>query len=453
MRAREVRVMGIGKALRLVAPRTPEKFENLSRHIDPRWIEGALAATGTATVRRRRLPAESVVWLVIGMALLRDRCIQEVADALGLVLPGRRGPSVASGAVVQARDRLGQEPLWWLFDRTASAWAHASADRHRWHGLALYGIDGTSLRAADSPSNREYFGGHRNGSARGDSGYPLVRLVGVMALRSHLLAAALFGPYRTAETDYAADLLELIPDRSLTIVDRGFLGAPTLVPLTSSGTQRHWLTRAKPSTHWRVLRELGRGEAIVELTVAAKTRRKYPSLPSTFQARAVPYQRRGFPPQFLLTSLLDADRFPSAGLVDLYHERWELELGYDEIKTEMLEREETLRSRSPEAVCQEIWGLLIAYNLVRLEMERIATEAGVEPTRISFVAALLRCTDEWLWSTYASPGAIPRHLLALRADIKRFILPPRRSERSYPRAVKIPRTQYPRKPAVQKPAN
>ena len=132
-------------------------------------------------------------------------------------------------------------------------------------------------------------------------------------------------------------------------------------------------------------------------------------------------------------------------IVGLYHERWELELGYDEIKTEMLDREETLRSKSPSAVTQELWGILIAYNLVRLEMERVAEEAHVEPTRISFVAALHLIVDEWMWLAVTSPGAIPSRLRDLRGNLKRYILPLRRTERSYPRAVKVKMSNYPRK--------
>ena len=94
---------------------------------------------------------------------------------------------------------------------------------------------------------------------------------------------------------------------------------------------------------------------------------------------------------------------------------------------------------------QELWGLFLAYNLVRLEMERIAEEAGVSPTRISFVAALRMIQDEMLWCALSSPGAIPKHLRNLRAELKRFILPPRRTERIYPRAVKIKMSSYARK--------
>src|SRR5262249_58244474 len=86
---------------------------------------------------------------------------------------------------------------------------------------------------------------------------------------------------------------------------------------------------------------------------------------------------------------------------------WELELGYDEIKTELLDREEAIRSTTPTGVQQELWGIFLAYNLVRLEVERVAADAGVAPTRISFAAALRLICDEWLWSAVAVPGAVP----------------------------------------------
>jgi hypothetical protein len=230
------------------------------------------------------------------------------------------------------------------------------------------------------------------------------------------------------------------------LIDRGFLQANILVPLATGGANRHWLTRAKSTTKWKVIRKLGRGDLLVEMTVSKDARTKDPSLPKTFLVRAIQYQRKGFRPQVLLTSLVDAKRFPAGEIRDLYHERWELELGYGEIKTDMLQRLETIRSKSPVAVAQEVWGLLTAYNLIRLEMERIADEIGVPPLRISFVAALRLIIDEWNWSANtSSPGAIPRHLQDLRDKIRVFVLPPRRSERAYPRAVKIKMSNYPRK--------
>ena len=436
---------GLGGWLASVATTAnPGVAEQFREHIDPAWVDEALKATGTATVRHRRLPAPRVVWLIIAMALFRNRPITEVADKLDLALPGRRGPTASSSAIAQARARLGEEPMEWLFGRTAQAWAHDSADRHRWRGLALYGVDGTTLRVPDSEDNRTEFG-LASGGHRGNSGFPLVRLVALMVLRSHLLAAVRFGAYAKGEHAYATDLWPGVPDDSLTIVDRGFVAAGVLVPLHRDGTNRHWLTRAKKNLRWRTVERLGRHDELVEMKVSAQARKQDPTLPKTWIARAIRYHRRGYRPQVLLTSLLDPVAYPAGEIVGLYHERWELELGYDEIKTEMLEREETLRSRSPSAVRQEIWGVLIAYNLVRLEMEGVADEAHVEPTRISFVVALRLICDEWSWCAIAAPGAIPRHLEDLRASLARFILPPRRSQRSYPRAVKIKMSNYAKK--------
>lgn len=434
--------MRLGTSVAAVASFTPEKFEDLRRNIDSEWIEQALQATGTATVRRRRLPASQVIWLVIGMALLRNRPIHDVAAKLNLALPGNR-PTVAASSVAEARARLGQEPLQWLFSRCADKWAHDSASAHRWRGLGLYGVDGSSLRVADSDLNRAHFGG--SDGPRGESGYPLVRVTALMALRSHLLAAVSFGPYALGEHTYAAELWPSVPDDSLTVVDKGFFAAGVLVPLMRDGNNRHWLTRAKKNLRWRVVERLGRNDSLVEMDVSAQARKKDPSLPKTWTVRAIRYHRRGFRPQKLLTSMLDARRFPADEIVGLYHERWELELGYDEIKTEMLDRQESIRSKSPEAVGQELWGVFLAYNLVRLEMERVAEQAHVEPTRISFVAAMRLIIDEWSWCAIASPGAIPGHLRNLRDSLTALILPPRRSERRYPRAVKIKMSSYPRK--------
>ena len=195
-----------------------------------------------------------------------------------------------------------------------------------------------------------------------------------------------------------------------------------------------------------MLKRLGTGDDLVEMTVSSEARRKDSSLPETFQARAIRYQRKGYPPRTLLTSLLDPVKYPADEIRVLYHERWEIELGYGEVKTDMLQRMEAIRSRTPATVNQEIWGLLIAYNLVRLEMERVADEVGVAPTRISFVAALRLIVDEWSWSTTSStPGAIPRHLTDLRDKIRIYVLPPRRPERTFPRAVKIKMSNYARK--------
>lgn len=424
----------------------PERFADIRRHLDPAWIEQALEATGTATLRKRRLPAEQVVWLVIGMAMYRDRPIYELVERLDLVLPGGHA-TMAPSAVVEARARLGADPMEWLFERSARKWAHESARRHAWRGLSLYGVDGSTLRVADSDENRAHFGGPSG--ARGESGYPLVRVATLMALRSHLMASVAFGPYDDSEIVLASSLWREVPDDSLMMVDRGFLAAGILLPLNRDGKNRQWLTRAKSTTRWRVLKSLGKNDDLVEFDVSSQARAYDPSLPKTFTARVIKYEKKGFRAATLVTSMLDHEAFPAQEIVGLYHERWELELGYDEIKTEMLEREETIRCKSVAAVEQELWGIFLAYNLVRLEMERTADQLSVEPVRISFAGALRLICDEWWWASSSSPGAIPKNLARLSSRIARLVLPPRRSERRYPRAVKIKMTKYARKRPVR----
>ena len=418
----------------------PDGLEGLKAHLNPDWIEEALAYTGTASIRRRRLPAEQVVWLVIGMALYRREAIESIVEKLDLALPDKKRTLLAKSAIAQARKRLKGEALEYLFTVTAAEWSARSADQHRWRGFALYGWDGTTMRVPDSPENRAEFGGARAGGGRGESGYPMVRVVASMALRSHVLASFRIADYGTGETTLAKGLWDTVPDNSLVLFDRNFLIKGQLVRFETSGN-RHWLSRSKSNTKWAVVKHLGRNDDLVELELNEA------GMPKTWEIRAIRYKKRGFPPATLLTSLTDPEAYPAAELVALYHERWELELGYDELKTHMLERQEAIRSRSPEGVRQELWGVAIAYNLVRLEMERAAAEAGVPPTRISFVNAMIFVVQEItaLRGQRLSFGTIPSRLDYLRQQLKRLVLPERRTKRSYPRAVKIKMSNYKRK--------
>ncbi len=424
-----------------------DTLDRLARHVPEEWIEEALDASGVATIRRRRIPAERVVWLVVGMALFRDLPIEEVLKRLQVALPSKNGKPPAKSGVAQARQRVGPDAIRYLFERTAKRWAERSADRYRWRGLALWAVDGTSFRVPDSEENRAHFGGRSN--QRSDSGYPIARVVTLMAVRSHLLGAARIAPYNTSELALAADLWAEIPNDSLTMVDRGFLYAEVLMPLAASGN-RHWLTRARKNTSYKVVKKLGPGDELVELNVTWQARQNQPGLAGTWHARAIRYQRRGYPPQTLLTSMLDPVLHPRAEVVSLYHDRWEIELGYDEVKTHMLDRMETLRSQRVTGVEQEIWGLLLAYNLVRHEMEGAAAELGVAPSRMSFIAALRFVRQTLEMAALVSPGNLPKFLARERLDLCRFVLPPRRTDRLYPRAVKIKMSHYARKRTARK---
>lgn len=420
-------------------------FETLTKAIRPEWVDEALQATDSASIRRRRMPAELVLWLVLGMALYRRTPVADLVRQLDLVVPGTGPVTVARSGVVQARQRLGDAPIRHLFQTCSRRWGHESARRHAWRGLAVYGVDGTTVRVPDSPANRAHFGGQRGRDGE-DSGYPLVRGVALLALRSHLIVDAGFGPYRDHEHRYAQDLWHQIPEDALVIVDRGFLDAKILIPIANDETNRHWLTRARTTTAFQVVKSFSATDQLVELNVSPQARALDPSLPAKWPVRAIRYQRRGFRPQLLLTSMLDPKAFPAKEVIAVYHERWELELGFGEVKTEMLDRQEALRSQKPAGVMQELWGVALAYNLVRLEMERVAAQLDVPPIRISFIWALRLMREQWFWlAVTGSPGAIPKHLRALREDLSSLVLPPRRPDRTYPRAVKIKMSNYDRK--------
>ena len=445
--------MELGAALLAVgAGDRAASFEIFSETLEPAWIDQALHATDRATIRKRKLPAHFVVWLVIGMALFRDRSIREVVRHLDLVLPGtRRHATVTGSAIVQARERLGPEPLATLFTQAAAVWSAAAAERARWHGLAVFAVDGTTLRVPDTAENAAAFGRPATRAGR-PAGYPQLRLVALMALGHHLLTALAVGPCTQSEVPLAAALWPVLPDTSIVLFDRGFGAYALLHQLGDTARQRHWLTRAKggpKALQMQSSQRLGPNDQLVDLVPSPTLLQHHPHLPATLRVRAIRYRRPGFRPQMLLTSLLDPVAFPAADVVALYHDRWEIELGFDEIKTHTLEREESLRSKTPARIRQEVWGLALGYNLVRLAMARVAETAGVPPTRVSFRHALQFIRLFWLTAWTASPGVLPRRLEALDEELALLILPERRSQRRYPRAVKIKMSGYPSKPPRQ----
>lgn len=166
----------------LLEAQQPADLSRLAEHLPYEWIERAVTATGTASIRRRRLPAEQVVWLVIALAMYRHWSISEVVDSLDLALPNESAAFVSKSAITQARERIGQAPLAWLFKRTAQAWTLQDGARHAIKGLSLWAIDGTTLRTADSPANREHFGAQGYASGKVAS-YPQVRAVTLTAIR------------------------------------------------------------------------------------------------------------------------------------------------------------------------------------------------------------------------------------------------------------------------------
>jgi len=417
-----------------------EGLGRLGEHLPMAWIEEALVSTGTASIRKRRLPAEQVVWLVIALALFRRTSMSEVLESLDLVLPNGDDSALSRGAITMARQRLGAGPLGNLFNRTARAWCGQDQARHAWKGLSLWAMDGTIFRTPDSPENRSTYGAQGYASGKVSS-YPQVRTVTLMALPTRLIADAAFGEYDKNEMRYAQELIDRIPEQSITVFDKGFFSASLLLGLTLNGDQRHYLIPAKANAKWEVVSG-GPDDAVVQMKVSPQARAKHPDFPEFWTARAVRAVLPDGREKILLTSLMDQRRFRAADIAACYQRRWEIETSYRELKQTMLGGPLTLRTQDPQGIAQEIWGAMIAYNLVRLEMAKAAAEAKAQPTDLSFIRALHLIQHELMFASFTEAyGNIPGKLKRLREQLKEALKEERRG-RQCPRLVKSRPAKY-----------
>jgi len=331
----------------------------------------------------------------------------------------------------------------WLFRRVAGAYA-SSPGVETYAGLELFAVDGSCARLQDSDKNFEHFGKPGGRGGAGDAGYPQLRLAALMNLRTRLLVDASFGPYKTSEQELARELWSSVPNDSLVILDRGFINYEVFASLLDSGDNKHLLVRARADLKYEELEQLADGTVTARIRPTQAVRRAHPDIRESITVRVVHYQHDGGKPSRLFTTLLDPEQHPAQALVDLYHERWEIEIGFDELKTHMLERKECLRSKTPEGVEQELWGLLLTYNLVRREMLLAAESHELPPQRISFRSSLLWIRNFWAGAWTMSPGKIPKHLGDFRSTLDVLILPLRRSGRRFPRHVKIKMSNFKR---------
>lgn len=432
--------MFLSQALDRIYSFTPESFSSLADVLSPELLAQCLENSGTVTLRRRRLPMEMVIWSVVGMALFRHMPMSQIVNQLDILLPGNR-PFVAPSAVVQARQRLGAEAVKQVFEQTQALW-HSKTPHPHWCGLRLLGVDGVVWRTPDTSENQAEFA--RTSNAQTESLYPQVRMVCQMELTSHLLTASAIDSVAANEMTLAAELIDQTPDHSLTLFDKGFYSLGLLHQWHTTGSERHWLLPLKKGTQYRVLEQRGRNDARIELTSSPQALNKWPSLPVTLEARLVTKTIKGKSVQ-ILTSMLDKTRFPECDIVDLYGHRWEIELGYREMKQYMLQNRLTLRSKTPELVRQELWAVLLAYNLLRFQMAQMAYSLkGIEPNELSFSQTTAFIIKELTVMPAVAPGRIPEVLRDMLSMASSFVLPHRRN-RTYPRAVKRRPQRYPTK--------
>jgi hypothetical protein len=425
----------------------PDLFRKARDRIDPAWIAAALDAGECTGMRRRKLPADAVVWLVIAACLFAHLSFEDVVKTLGITAPTRRGHAQvppSSGAVADARARLGSGPMCEVFRTSASHWASgADFDHLKFHGLEVLATDGFTARVSDSPATVAEFG--KPPSRSEEAAYPQVRALCVVNAMTHFVLDVAFGPYRSAEIPLYEELIPRLPSHSVTLHDRNFNSYGTLFRIQNGREDRHWLVRAKQSMVAVEVQALAPGDTLVDLELSPQARKHDPTLPRHMRARRITYVI-GAKSYTLITSMLDPVRFPAHEIAALYHSRWEVELVFDDVKTELRESALTLRSKAVDGIYQELYGVLIAHNLVRVEMAKAAVLLRVSPTRISFHRALVLICQHVQWvATSSAPSKAFDRALVLQAQLQYLLLPPRRVDRHYPRVQKVVVGRYPRK--------
>lgn len=427
---------------------TPEHFNSLSEVLSPDLIDKCLKESGIVTLRKRRLPLEMMVWSIVGMSIFRHLPISDIVNQLDIILPGKR-PFVAPSAVVQARQRLGAEVVERIFNKTQQLW-HEKIPSPTFCGLKLLGVDGVVWRTPDTKENEEAFGKLHNDKR--ESAYRQIRMVCQMELTSHLLTGSAFDKVSTNEMCLAADLIPSTPDNSLTLFDKGFYSLGLLNQWRTTGEERHWLVPLKKGTQFEVIRKYSNRDQIILLKTSPQARKKWLDLPATMEARLVKRTING-KVYSILTSMTDPLRYPVADIADLYSHRWEIELGFREMKQYMLKNQLTLRSKKPEMIEQELWGVLLAYNLIRFQMAKMAHSLkDVMPYQLNFNRASAYIIQELTMLPFVSPGKIPSVLNSLLDMAEAFVLPEQR-DRSYPRIVKARPKRYPEKRSKKMPVS
>ena len=431
--------MELSQALGMINLTAPDEVQSLADLLPPELIQQAFSLTDTVTLRKRKLPLESMVWLVIGMAIFNNKPLSHIVNLMDIA--DRSGRSfTAPSSVIARRKKLGEDPVRVLFDLTQQHW-HRESRHPLWHGLTLNAVDGVVWRTPDTPENAAAFAKAEN--QYGEKGYPQVRMVCLMELSSHLLRASVMDRYDVNEMRLAAGLIGKVPDNSVTLFDKGFWSAGLLHEWHSAGENRHWLLPLKKGTQYEVVRRLGKKDELIMLKTSPQARKQWEKLPETLTVRLIRRKVNGVERQ-VLTSMKDAMRYPAADVAELYKHRWEIELGYREAKQMLCGGRWTPRSKLPGMVRQELWGILLTYNLVRYQMVKMAfsLKGNYLPYQLSFSGSLTEILRLLIWLPWSSPGAIPGHLKHFYSNAAMLKLPPRR-ERKYEREVRPKKPKYP----------
>src|SRR3954452_11942791 len=352
-------------------------------------VRRVLAETGRASGRERDLPAHVVVCYAVALALHTTASTREVLRCLSEGLRwlwGAEAVRVAGeSGISQARARLGEAPLRRVYERLARPVATPATKGAWYREWRPVSLDGSCLDVADTAENEAAFG--RPGAGRGESAFPQVRFVALVENGTHVLFGARLGSFAEGETTLAHGAVPALGPGMLCLADRQFFGHALWQGAAATGADLLWRVKR----NLRLPREvrLADGSYLSTIYPSEKDRRHRTG---GVRVRVVEYRLEGVadaePLYRLVTTILDPAAAPATELAALYHERWEIEGALAELKTRLRGARVVLRSRTPELVRQECWGLLLAHFAVRGLMHEAALRADEDPDRLSFLHAV-----------------------------------------------------------------
>ena len=353
-------------------------------------IRAALAETHKASVRQRDLPAHVVVYYVIALALYMQSSYREVLRCLLEGIQWLRDPSASvkvagKSGISQARARLGWEPLRQLHDELVKPIAVETTQGAWYRQWLLVSLDGSTLDVADEKANEESFG--RPGASRGNSAYPQIRFVALVESGTHVLFGSQMDAYETGEITLAKRVLPRLRQGMLCLADRNFFGFKLWEQAQATGAELLW--RVKKNMRLGCDRRLPDGSYLSRIY---PSERDWRHRAGGIIVRVIDYKLDGVegaePIYRLVTTILDHGNAPAKELAALYHERWEIETALDELKTHLRGAKIVLRSKTPDLVRQEFYGLMMAHFAIRGLMHEAALRANVDPDRLSFLHAV-----------------------------------------------------------------
>ncbi len=399
-----------------------------------------------------------LVWLVLALTLRRDLNCHKVLNWmvsgfrwLRALLPAQ-SLIVQDGAVSHARVRLGVEVFRVLFYKLTAAFRPIAPD---FHGLVSVAFDGSTGSMPDTEGNVEMF--HKPSSRSGNVAFPQMRIMTLMALSVRLILDVAHAPYRgkgTGERSLVRQMLKRVVRRELLfLLDAGLYSFDIVWEIDQA--DQKFMVKAPRSLKLKPIQHLPDGSFLARLTRKVED----PDAPPTksgrkrwkkvsLTVRAIRMEIPGFRPFTLITNILD-ETITARQLALHYHKRWDIEIAYDEIKTHQCatlrgQSPTTFRSKRPDLVEQELYAMLIMYNLIRLLIRQAAEEHDKAPCSISFLDALQHIIDAAPIMTAHEAAQESRfeYLLAIIADCE--IDRPRR-RRVSPRVVKVKMSRFKRK--------